>query len=790
MRIAGNTRRKRSSKGFAEPMTLEQVDSLLAEPWLKEMVAKIREGDEALKDSLPYICPHYARFKDNHRAQKDIEPEAFTFMTCVDVDDKELVDKAIKRAMEVNGDEYSDWQDQVLRIEYSARRKVHIYIRIPKGMTIEEAQRAFCQEIEVPFDESCISPERYIYVTGKDEEVYRSEHWLEAIPEKELEERREAYLQRGLDVDGRRLKKDEGGRTKDDVLPSARTMDEGGRMKDDVGSVEPSARHLVAFDLCAEQAGLNPNAMDIWGEHNWHSNLMALLSVGVGKLMKREELLAVVAQRMPNYAETEDCRKLIDYFYEKYDADKGFMNASLREINAKSQDAESQKIWECGMRSVECGVRGEESSLSQLFAAPQPPEIPQQLPKLVKAVTSSTPQKYKATVAQAMFPPLATYPRQLSFTYIDNQVRELRLNCLIVAGTGSGKDSCTKQPLTHIIQDMKERDEMNRERLKKFNEEYNSKAQSKEKPKRPKDLIIQVIKSDITKAALVQRMDEAQGAPLYVRLNELELWDKIEGTSGRSNQFTTLKLSDDEDNDFGSDRASTQSVMASGSLHLNWTANTTPPKMIRYFRNVVTDGPISRLSMATIPDEEIGADIPVFGNYDEAYDEQLRPYIENLKEATGVIDCPQAKRLARRLKQECADFARLSQDMVFDNLTHRALVIVFRKACLLYAANGMRWEKTIETFCRWSLFYDLYLKMKFWGDMIRNAENDVITSKRGPQSLLDFLPDEFTMEDAKKVRIKRGMETEKTGNMVSTWKKRNYVVQMADGSFKKVINDK
>ena len=296
-----------------------------------------------------------------------------------------------------------------------------------------------------------------------------------------------------------------------------------------------------------------------------------------------------------------------------------------------------------------------------------------------------------------------------------------------------------------------------------------------------------MIKSDITKAALVQRMDEAQGAPLYVRLNELELWDKIEGTSGRSNQFTTLKLSDDEDNDFGSDRASTQSVMASGSLHLNWTANTTPPKMIRYFRNVVTDGPISRLSMATIPDEEIGADIPVFGNYDEAYDEQLRPYIENLKEATGVIDCPQAKRLARRLKQECADFARLSQDLVFDNLTHRALVIAFRKACLLYAANGMRWEKTIETFCRWSLFYDLYLKMKFWGDMIRNAENDVITSKRGPQSLLDFLPDEFTIEDARKLRLKRGMDVEGTGQMIAQWKYRGYINNsITDNSFKKV----
>ena len=525
-----------------------------------------------------------------------------------------------------------------------------------------------------------------------------------------------------------------------------------------------------------KECGLDPEVLIKEGGR--HDAVKSILSVGATQLLKQEELLGVLSEAMPQNWQDENIQTLVNDFYQKYHDPSQKMTQFQRRVFAESLKNEKLEI-----RNEECGG----NTLSALFAAAGPPEIPQQLPKLVKAVTSSTPQKYKATVAQAMFPPLATYPRQLSFTYIDNQVRELRLNCLIVAGTGSGKDSCTKQPLTHIIRDMKERDELNRERLKKFNEEYNSKAQSKEKPKRPKDLIIQVIKSDITKAALVQRMDEAQGAPLYVRLNELELWDKIEGTSGRSNQFTTLKLSDDEDNDFGSDRASTQSVMASGSLHLNWTANTTPPKMIRYFRNVVTDGPISRLSMATIPDDEIGADCPIFGNYDESYDEQLRPYIENLKEATGVIDCPQAKRLARRLKQECADFARLSQDLVFDNLTHRALVIAFRKACLLYAANGMRWEKTIETFCRWSLFYDLYLKMKFWGDMIRNAENDVITSKRGPQSLLDFLPDEFTMEDARKLRLKRGMDVEGTGQMIAQWKYRGYINNsITDNSFKKV----
>ena len=543
---------------------------------------------------------------------------------------------------------------------------------------------------------------------------------------------------------------------------------------------EASAQSLEAFDLCVGLAGLKADQMDVWGVHNWHANLMAVLSVGVAKLMSRDQLRAVVAQRLPNYSQTEDCQKLIDYFYEKYDANKGFMNTALREINAKAQQKTSESTQKAPLSTEP------QDALSRMFASNLPPEMPSKLPRLVKEVTKSTPKLYQATVAQAMFPALATYPKHLSFMYTDNQVRELRINCLIIAGTGTGKDICTKQPLTHIIADIKQRDEMNRERLKKFNEEYNSKANNKQKPQRPADLVIQTIKSDITKAALVQRMEDAQGAPLYVRLNELEQWDKVEGATGRNNQFTVMKQNDDEENDFGSDRASTQSVMGSGSLHLNWNANTTVSKALKYFRYVVTDGPISRLCLATIPDCEIGSDIPVFGNYDEAYDESLKPYIDNLKTATGMIVCQQAMRLASKLKAECADFARLSQDTVFDNLTHRALVHAFRKACLLYAANGMKWEKSIEDFCRWSLFYDLYLKMKFWGDSIRSADGDVQISKRGPESLLDSLPTQFTLEDAKRVRQQKGMDAERARKMISTWQSRYYVIQMSDFSFKKL----
>ena len=776
--IAVNTQHtgdpRRDHRGYAESWTREQVDSLLSEDWLRKMVADIRGGNEALKDRLPYLCPHYSAFKDNHRAQKDIIPEAFTFMTCVDVDDKTLVAKAIQKAMEVNVDEYSDWQDQVLRIEYSARKKVHIYIRIPKGMTIEEAQRAFCQEIEVPYDESCITPERFIYVTGKDEEVYRSEHWLEPLSEEEIAERREAYLERGLDVDGRRLTTTQ--EIKTTTMTTKTTI---------VGdNLSPDDRTRFIFKACMEEAELEPEALVVEGAR--HNAVKSILSVGAAQLLTKGEFSGVLSEMMPDHWQDKNIQDLLNDFYEKYTDSSQKMTQFQRRVFAKSRKigrSQAEKP------AVEAESEAPQSELSKLYASQEPPQMPRVLPKLVKAAVSRTPDLYKPTVAQAIFPALATYPRKIRFTYIDNQDRELRINCLIVAETAAGKDSCIRQPIAHILADMKLRDERNRDRLKKFNEDYNGKAANKEKPKRPADLIIQTIKSDITKAALVQRMDESQGAPLHVKLNELEQWDKVECATGKSNQFTNLKLNDDEDNDFGADRASAQSVTASVSLHLNWNANATVSKALRYFRYVLVDGPLSRLCMATIPDREIGSDIPVFGNYDNDYDEALRPYIENLKQATGTIDCREARRLASRLEAECKEFARLSQDRVFDNLTHRALVHAFRKACLLYAANGMKWEKAIESFCRWSLHYDLWIKMKLWGEQIRHADEGLPTSKRGPRNLLEQIKTDqegvFTYRDVVTVRLKNGMDEEGTWVMLRQWKHRGYILQMTDDSFKK-----
>ena len=559
------------------------------------------------------------------------------------------------------------------------------------------------------------------------------------------------------------------------------------------GIHEADERTRFIFRECMKEEGVTET--DLTDEGGRHNSVKMVLS-SCNQLLSKAETLSMLKELMPDHWQDENIQTLVNDFYTDY------YNPSQRlTLFQKRVFRESRKIGQRADDAEEMnGQRLSENSLSQnelsrIFASKTPPEIPAQLPRLVKTVLQNTPQKFKAAVAQAMFPPLATYPQKLSFVYIDNQVRDLRINCLIVAPTGSGKDSCTKQPLTHLIADMQARDHENRLRLMKYNDECNAKASNKQKPQRPEGLIIQNIKADITKAALVQRMVEADSAPLYVRLNELEQWDQIEAKSGRSNHFTTMKLCDDEGNDYGSDRASTQSVMGDGCLHLNWNANTTTSKAIRYFRYVLTDGPISRLCLATIvvDDDDYDDDIAVFGKYDQSYDEALKPFIDNLKAATGEIDCLEAKRMARRLLRECAEFYRLSQDKVFDNLTHRALVAAFRKGCLLYAANGMKWERSIDTFCRWSLFYDLYLKMTIWGDQIRHADDDIPTSKRGPQSLLDFLPETFTLEDAKRVRQQQGKSNEgrQCQNMISQWLFRKYVLQITDYSYKKAtINNK
>ena len=769
MNIAFNTQQAgHRNRGYAESMTREQVDSLLAEDWLRKMVADIRGGDEKKKDLLPYLCPHYSAFSNNHRAQKDIIAEAFTFMTCIDVDDKSLVDKAIKRALELNGDAYSDWQDQVLRIEYSARKKVHIYIRIPKGMTIEEAQRAFCKEMEVPFDESCITPERFIYVTGKDEEIFRSPHWLESLSDEEVQERREAYLQRGLDVDGRPVKTEDG------------------RGKTEEGSHPADARTLFIFDACMKEAELTADMLIVEGHR--HEALKSILSVGATQLLTKPELMGVLKVRMPRNWQDKNIQDLVSDFYSKYHDPSQKMTQFQRKVLAKSLkmvqgEGSLVKGRPADVNNHEPSTISHEPSL--------PPEMPKRLPPVIRLLLSRTPDIYKPAVAHAVFPPLGAHLWKVRFPYIDNRMHEATFMNVLMAGTGAGKD-CISQPIDHIMADIRMRDAENLKREADWKKEVNSKGSNKDKRQRPEGLVIQEVDPDMTNPAFVMRMAEACEHFLYTKMNEIDQFDALRGSARGSQQFQIMCLAFDPDNRYGQTRVGTQSVTEKVCIRFNWNAATTIQKGQRYFARVLTDGPISRINFCTIPEREIGADMPVYGTYDSAFDEELRPFIDRLCHASGVIDCPQAFRLAKRLKDECADFARLSQSRVYENLSFRANVIAYLKACVLYICNDYRWSRDIEDFVRWSLQYDLYCKMLFFGEAIENANrlSDEQAPRRGPRNLLQQLPDTFTIHDAELIRQANGMDTHGTRNMLSQWIHRGYLLQMTDDSFEKSKNGK
>ncbi len=762
-------------RGYAEAATAEQILAMLQSKELKETVATIRNGQEQLKEALPYVCPHYARFRDNHRSQDAIIPEAFTFRTCVDVDELEIVERAKQRALEVNEDPFSDWEGLVEYIEYSARKKLHIWIRIPKGMTIEEAQQAFCKEIDVPYDEACITPERFIYMTG--DEVYRSPKWLEPLTDEDINERREAYLQRGLDADGRPLKEPE---TK--ATPAAQSETKPSEV------IAASKRtRLIVQEIMKKEGLTTTDLIEVGGRHN----ALKMILCHATPLLKQGEFLGVMSELMPSISQEKDLQQLVRDFYAKYYDESARLTEFQKEVFRKSRKLDDTAESDANDQTTPKQVPGDTALLSEIYASAQPPMLPAKLPSLVKAVTSQTPREMKPTVAQGMFPPLGAYPRKLSFLYIDNQYREPRINCLTIGGTGSGKDTSLKQPLKHITMPMAERDNVNRQRLKEYNEAYNATKASKDKPKRPADLIIQKVGSDLTPARLAQLMDDSQGALLYTMMHEFEQWYGVEGLRGQQCSFKNLKLADDEDNPFGQERAGVQSVNYTGPLGLNWNASTTPGKVQNMFRYVMIDGPVSRVCLATTPDVGLAAPIPKYGRYDERYDEALRPYIENLQAATGEITCRPALRLAEKLKEECDQYTLITQDEVFDNLSHRALVHAFRKACILYAANGMKWEKSIEGFCRWSLHYDLWLKLHFFGDMIRKADEQMQTSKRGPRNLLEQIPVNaegiFTYNDAVAARIKNSKNEAGTGNMLSQWKSRGYIEALPDGRYKRLI---
>jgi hypothetical protein len=762
--IAGNSQHTggRRNRGYAESWTREQLDGLLSEGWLKKMVADIRGGDEKLKDKLPFICPHYSAFNNNHRAQKDIIPEAFTFMTCVDVDDLKLVKKAIKSTKAVIADEMSDWQDLVLRMDYSARKKLHIWLRLPIGKTIGETQEAFCKEIDIPYDESCVTPERYIYLTGIEEEIYRSPNWLEAIPEAELEERREAFLMRGLDVDGRALKSSVTGQS-----PSATCRTDGTVPGSAEETVLPDERTRFIAQGVMKEKGLEES--DFLDEGGRHTTVKVFLT-GATQLLTKAEMNGVLSELMPEHWQDQNIQQLVSDFYQKYTDPNQRLLKYQEQLFAKSR---------------RIGVSSESPLQSERAEGEAPPEMPAKKPKLIELITSRTPDIYKAAVAHAAFPSLATHLCGVRFTYTDNVEHEATLMNCLMAGTGAGK-GCIDEPIRHIMADIKRRDEENERREAEWKKDCQKKGANKDKLVRPEGLVIQMIDPDMTKPALVTRMDEAEGHFVYVKLNELDLFEQLKGQTGKQH-FQLMCLAFDPGAEYGQTRIGTQSVTARPVCRFNWNACTTILKGRKFFSRVLTDGPISRINFCTIPETEIGAEQPVYGAYDVEFDEALKPYIDNLVSARGLIDCPQAYKLAKKLQQECAEFARLSQSEVYWNLSHRACVIAWLKACVLYVANGQKWETSIEDFIRWSLNYDMWCKMQFFGADIEKAVNgdgDRIGS-RGPRNLLELLPDEFTLDDAIRVRRQQGLPDKGASHMVQMWKHRNYVSQITDHSFQK-----
>ena len=858
--MALNPARKGNMGRLNSSQPLYVYDTLIAQPWLKGVIAQIRgekaipgvdAGDEkavkkakeGLKRQLPIRAIHYSKFRNNHRSSEDAVPESFLFQTTIDVDDVDYVDAALEKARELNCSN-TIWKGKLLHLEYSARKKLHIDIRMPMGMTIEETQKAYCEAAGIPYDKSCITPERIIFITDKDSEIYRSKEWYGVLPAEEIQARREAFLKRGLTIDGRGKQNfpqisqmpqihsggvsDAGKSVKSVLSVGPKNNTSAGIEKvqssnlkvqsnDDVqdnrfqgtdshsavssgaaiqpaqpgnshraddadishtgGSQNADAKNLIAFDLFQESAGLKGMNIDTVGSR--HSSLLAIMSAGASRVMSEEELMKVVAKRMPSYYQENDCHQLIHDFYAKYgDSSKPFSRDVIR-VNAQAEKQANDANHK--VQSSMLNVQSEEEDY------PAPPPMPKKLPKLVELLISKTPEIYQPAVAHAIFPSLATHLWRTRFRYIDNVEHEATLMTCLLAGTGAGK-SCVQKPIDFIMEDIRKRDQENLKREKEWKDEMMRKGANKDKRKRPENLIIQEIDADMTNPAFVMRTAEAKEHFLYTSLNEIDQFDALKGSGFQ--QFRIMCLAFDPGNLYGQTRVGTQSVTERVTIRFNWNASTTIHKGIRYFKRVLTDGPVSRINFCTIPERDIGEDIPIYGTYDEEFRNSLKPYIDNLCMASGLVECKEAFHLAEVLKDENAEFSRLSQDRVYENLSFRANVIGYLKACVLYVANGYQWEPEIEDFIRWSERYDLYCKMRFFGDAIKKAEREGDQeSKKGPASILAFLPDKFSYQQVESLRLKNDMNAKGTAKMLRNWLHRGYIEKEESDSVTQKLSD-
>ena len=754
-------------RGYAEPMTAEQIDSLLGEQWLREMVADIRGGDEKKKDLLPFVCPHYRAFRNNHRAQADILPEMFTYMTCVDVDDLEMVERAISRSLELNSEEGGDWQDQVLRIEYSARRKVHIYIRIPVGKTIEEAQQAFCDEIEVPYDESCITPERFIYLTGRDEEVYRSPHWLEPLTEDELEERREAYLLRGLDVDGRKLKKDTKG--SDPIVSSEKC------------TVEPSARALAAFDETLAMTELTVEQLNREGVRH---NTLKLLLPTLCQMMPQEELLGVLQEKMPEYSKEEDCRTLVRNFYDKYVDQNRPMNMKQKEVFLRSLKAEERALRDTQGTDSQCSA-----DFAQLGQSPCVPTITIEANKLPIGLRESLkpyPQNMWPALIVGQMPALMALADGVTYRYCDGKTGYLGGMAIILGEQASNK-SAIEDAVERWLVDLRREDEAVKEREDKVRE-ANKRRKANERAQENPAGVVRVVPITISCSKLLKRLKQSQGHSLYSICTEAETLLKSNGSGTWAQKWDIYRNAFGRERwgvDFNSDQSESGDVFVSYS----WTILGTPRTVLKMFKgrneSNAENGLSSRMMLSEMPDSMF-AKITVFKDLSESDMKRISQATSLLRSATGFYDTPRLRKAIDRWLEEKRVESSLNMDVVKDRFRRRAAVIGFRCGVVFMLLAGKESNACVDFALKMSE-YTLQMQLKVFGPLLAkyysgDDESGTTTTVNG--NIFEQLPSPFGLQELRRIK---GNEFSDSAlySIISRWKSDGWVEKTGKGKWEK-----
>jgi len=735
-----------------------------------EKLAKARQGDEKAKADLLQLAYNLGHVDGLIAGCKSQGSFFFHDVDCYDKEQSDAFKELILSKKDVIG---------LMMLERSVGGGWHLVCKRLPGTTILENQVRVATELQIEMDTNTKDLQRVVYSTSGspedlpylddalfEEPMTAEECEAEFLRLKEREKKRQEQVPKEAKKANKHYKPWEDTGDPEKAVAAAKPQSEECRdaspeSPKSVGCADERIRYIAEGVI--KEKGLEKS--DFLNEGGRHTTVKVFLS-GATQLLTKQEANTILAELMPEHWQDENIQELVEAFYANY-------------YNPTQRLPKWQETLFTGSQRLKSV-----SDQADTPAVLSPPPMPKKMPKLIELLTSRSPEIYKPAVANAAFPPLGTHLCKVRFCYTDNVEHEATLMNCLMAGTGAGK-GCIDEPINHIMADIKHRDEENTRRENEWKKDCQKKGANKDKLVRPEGLVIQQIDPDMTKPALVTRMDEAEDHFVYVKLNELDLFEQLKGQTGKQH-FQLMCLAFDPGAEYGQTRVGTQSVTARPKCRFNWNACTTIQKGRKFFSRVLTDGPISRINFCTIPEVEIGAEQPIYGKYDAEFDEQLKPYIDNLTSARGLIDCPQAYKLAKKMQEDCAEFARLSQDQTYWNLSHRAIVIAWLKACVLYVANGQKWEKSIEDFIKWSLDYDMYCKMQFFGEDIERATYDgERIGTRGPRNLLELLPDEFTIEDAKRVRLQQGKGTDKTMNMVSTWKKRCYVVQMADGSFKK-----